>query len=128
MLRVGELRRATLFALFFNCGGAAQLLIPIERDHETQIDRRRTTCLLTEAMSMPTMASIPAIFSKRRTVLAAHGRKARRALRQIAETLSQVFGESGDAIVQSLQVVETKPAPDASQLLVLGRPCRRRLI
>jgi ribosome-binding factor A len=50
------------------------------------------------------------------------GRKAQQLCAQIAETLSQVFCESGDAIVQSLQVVEIKPAPDASQFLVLVAP------
>lgn len=49
-------------------------------------------------------------------------RKAQQLCNQVAETLQQVFGESADAVVQSLYVVEVQPAPDASQLLVLVAP------
>jgi ribosome-binding factor A len=50
------------------------------------------------------------------------GRKAQQLCAQVAETLQQVFGESGDAVIQSLQVASVAPAPDASQLLVVIAP------
>jgi ribosome-binding factor A len=50
------------------------------------------------------------------------GRKAQQLSAQVADTLHQVFGESADATLQSLAVVEVRPAPDASQLLVLVAP------
>ena len=50
------------------------------------------------------------------------GRKAQQLCAQVADTLHQVFGESADATLQSLAVVEVCPAPDATQLLVLVAP------
>jgi ribosome-binding factor A len=42
---------------------------------------------------------------------------------QVADTLNLVLsGECADEVLQSLQVVEVRPAPDASQLLVLVCP------
>jgi len=39
---------------------------------------------------------------------------------QVADTLNLVLsGECGDEVLQSLQVIAVKPAPDSSQLLVL---------
>lgn len=50
-------------------------------------------------------------------------RKTLQLCRQVAETLNQVLcGECADAVLQSLQVVSVRPAPDASQLLVLVSP------
>jgi ribosome-binding factor A len=49
-------------------------------------------------------------------------RKAQQLRAQVAETLQQVFGESSDAVLQSLRVVEVRAAADASQLLVLTAP------
>jgi ribosome-binding factor A len=49
-------------------------------------------------------------------------RKAHQLCAQVAQTLQQVFGESADAALQSLQIIEVRPAPDASQLLVLAAP------
>jgi ribosome-binding factor A len=42
---------------------------------------------------------------------------------QVADTLNLVLsGECGDEVLQSLHVVTVKPAPDASQLLVIVSP------
>ena len=42
---------------------------------------------------------------------------------QVADTLNLVLsGECADEVLQSLQVIEVRPAPDASQLLVLVSP------
>lgn len=49
-------------------------------------------------------------------------RKAQQLGAQVAETMQQLFAESADAIVQSLQVIEVMSAPDASQLVVLAAP------
>jgi ribosome-binding factor A len=51
------------------------------------------------------------------------GRKALQLCSQVADTLNLVLGgESADPILQSLQIAEVRPAPDASQLLVLMIP------
>lgn len=51
------------------------------------------------------------------------GRKSHQLCAQVADTLSQVFsGECGDAVLQSLTVLDVAPAPDASQLLVQVGP------
>lgn len=50
------------------------------------------------------------------------GRKAQQLCSQVSETLQQVFAESTDPVVQSLQVVSVAPAPDASQFLVVVTP------
>jgi ribosome-binding factor A len=49
-------------------------------------------------------------------------RKAQQLCAQVADTLQHLFGESADPVVQSLEIVEVRPAPDASQLLVLVAP------
>src|SRR5262249_3361176 len=49
-------------------------------------------------------------------------RKALQLSAQVAETLDQLFGESGDSALQSLQVTEVVPSSDAVQLLVLVTP------
>jgi len=64
----------------------------------------------------------PRDFSKSENGRSNNNRKAQQLCAQVAQTLEQVFGESTDAVVQSLQVVEVRPAPDASQLLVLTAP------
>ena len=51
------------------------------------------------------------------------GRKSHQLCAQVADTLSQLIGgESGDAVLQSLTVLDVAPAPDASQLLVQVGP------
>src|SRR4029453_13069752 len=46
------------------------------------------------------------------------GRKSHQLCAQVADTLTQIFGgECGDAVLQSLTVLDVAPAPDASQLL-----------
>jgi ribosome-binding factor A len=50
-------------------------------------------------------------------------RKTLQLCRQVAETLNLVLsGECSDEFLQCLQVVDVRPAPDASQLLVLVSP------
>lgn len=49
-------------------------------------------------------------------------RKAQQLGAQVAETLHQLLGEAADAALQSLDVVEVRPAPDATQFLVLVAP------
>jgi ribosome-binding factor A len=45
-------------------------------------------------------------------------RKAVQLCHQVAETLEEVLAECGDAVLQSLRVLDVEPAPDASRLLV----------
>jgi|SRR5262245_27205016 len=52
----------------------------------------------------------------------ASGRKARQLCAQVAEALQQAFGESIDDTIQSLDVIAVRPAPDATQLLILAAP------
>jgi ribosome-binding factor A len=50
------------------------------------------------------------------------GRKAQQLCAQVADTLQQLPGESGDEVLQALCLVEVSPAPDASQMLVVVGP------
>jgi ribosome-binding factor A len=45
-------------------------------------------------------------------------RKVLQLCHQVAETLEEVLAECGDALLQSLRVLDVEPAPDASRLLV----------
>lgn len=64
----------------------------------------------------------PREFFKPEIRLRGAGRKAQQLCAQVADTLHQVFGESADGVLQSLAVVEVRPAPDATKLLVLVAP------
>jgi ribosome-binding factor A len=64
----------------------------------------------------------PRDFFKKESRPASASRKAQQLCSQVSETLYQLFAESTDPVVQSLQVVSVTPAPDASQLLVIVTP------
>lgn len=61
----------------------------------------------------------PRDFFKPENQTRGQGRKTQQLLAQVAETLQQVLGEAADVRLQALQLVEVRPAPDASQFLVL---------
>lgn len=46
-------------------------------------------------------------------------RKTMQLCKQVGNTLSQVFGELSDEVLQGLNLVAVRPAPSASQLLVI---------
>ena len=64
----------------------------------------------------------PRDFFKKENDSGVKSRKAQQLCAQVAETLQQLLGESGDELLQSLQVIDVAPAPDASQLLVIVAP------
>jgi ribosome-binding factor A len=65
----------------------------------------------------------PRDFFKKESFADRTGRKSHQLCAQVADTLSQIFGgECGDAILQSLTLLDVAPAPDSSQLLVQVGP------
>jgi ribosome-binding factor A len=84
---------------------------------------------LTDDMSMYRAAidaddgADPREFFKKEGYADRTGRKSHQLCAQVADTLSQLIGgECGDAVLQSLTVLDVAPAPDASQLLVQVGP------
>jgi ribosome-binding factor A len=65
----------------------------------------------------------PRYFFRKETTPSKAGRKAMQLCAQVADTLSLLFsGETSDEIIQSLEVRDVAPAPNASQLLVTVAP------
>ncbi len=65
----------------------------------------------------------PRYFFRKDTQPTQAGRKARQLCAQVADTLRLLFsGETSDEILQSLEITEVSPAPNASQLLVTLGP------
>ena len=64
----------------------------------------------------------PREFFKPKTTSRGQGRKTQQLCAQVADTLQHVLGAAADLQLQSLQVAEVTPAPDAAQLLVLLAP------
>ena len=70
----------------------------------------------------------PRDFFKPEAQCRGRGRKTLQLCAQVADTLQQLLAEVADPLIQSLQVIEVRPAPDASQLLVLVAPLAGALI
>lgn len=65
----------------------------------------------------------PRYFFRKETKPTQAGRKAMQLCAQVADTLSLLFsGETSHEILQSLEVLDVAPAPNASQLLVTVAP------
>lgn len=65
----------------------------------------------------------PRYFFRKETKPTQAGRKAVQLCAQVANTLRLLFsGETSDEFLQSLEVIDVSPAPNASQLLVIVAP------
>ncbi len=64
----------------------------------------------------------PRYFYRKETKPTKAGRKAMQLCAQVADTLTLLFSESTDDVLQSLDVINLVPAPNAAQLLVTVAP------
>jgi hypothetical protein len=65
----------------------------------------------------------PRYFFRKETQPTKAGRKAMQLCAQVADTLGLLFsGETSDEIIQSLEILDVLPAPNAAQLLVTVAP------